>query len=337
MIIEGLNPFQLEHFDFKTLSVASKALEKNPLGDSPHRKQFILYPKKLRANIPVLFFLSGFAGDAWKNFSFQGFESSTAEEIDQWTGTKMIPSAVYVFVNAWTKFGGSQFVNSDGAGQYEDYFMQEIVPAFKKALPELADSKNWIIMGGSSGGYGAIHLGSKFPDVFPHVVALAPDSFFEVSLKPEIYKYLPYLKELGGVQGFAKKLEENLVKLPGDILFGLKNLVAMATCYAPLNSEGEFKFPVNENGTFDESIWSEWKKHDPIHFLPERAENLKKIKALKIFTGNKDEHGLQYGSRQINEICKKINPNSSYTELSGTHRNIKQFRCQALQEILKSF
>ena len=334
MIIEGLHPFELKHFNFKTLSIESRALKNNPLGDSCQRKQFILHPKKINPNTPVIFYLSGFASDAWKNFSFQGFDSSTAEEFDQWTDEKLIPPAVYVFVNAWTKFGGSQFINSDGAGQYEDYIMQEIVPAFKKALPELADSKNWIIMGGSSGGYGAIHLGSKFQDVFPHVVALAPDSFFDVSLKPEIYKYLPYLKELGGVKGFAKKLDENLVKVPGDIMFGLKNLIAMTTCYAPVDSKGEFKFPVKDNGNIDESIWSEWLKHDPIHFLSERHENLKRLKAFKIFTGDKDEHGLQYGSRQIDEICKKINPNSSYTELSGTHRNIKQFRCQALQEVL---
>ena len=51
-------------------------------------------------------------------------------------------------------------------GLYEDFIMQDLLPAIKKELPVSVKKKNWCLHGGSSGGYGALFLGSKFTGEF---------------------------------------------------------------------------------------------------------------------------------------------------------------------------
>lgn len=344
MLIDGLVPFDLKKFKIQSLKINSQFLKSNPLGDSNLRYQNLLVPKELNISTPVVFMLSGFASDGYKNFSFNRFETNTVQQIDQWTSEGLIQPALYVFVNAWTKWGGSQFINSEGAGLYEDYIIQEIVPEVMNHFECSKESSNWYLFGGSSGGYGALHLGTKYPDLFSNIIALAPDSFFESSLLPEVYKYLPYIKEIGGVEAFKKNYEQGLIKWPGDIFFGVMNLIAMASCYAPIknfstnpianefsNSQIKYQFPINDLGFIESEIWSRWLQHDPIYFLPERKNQIKELKSINLFTGNKDEHALQYGSRQIESILKSMSANIKYTELNGTHRSLSQFFKQALK------
>ena len=37
-------------------------------------------------------------------------------------------AAIVVFVDCWTSFGGSQFVDSPGTGRYHTYLCDEVVP-----------------------------------------------------------------------------------------------------------------------------------------------------------------------------------------------------------------
>ena len=75
-------------------------------------------------------------------------------------------------------------------------------------------------------------------------------------------------------------------------------------------------------------------KYDPVHFLPSRKQNIEKLNSVRIYTGSKDEYGLQYGSRRLEIILKSMSVNSKYTELPGTHRSLGDYRCQALTELL---
>ncbi len=338
MLIDGLVPFELRNFKLQTLKIDSQFLKSNPLGDPSARYQNLLVPLEMNASTPVIFMLSGFSSDGFKNFSFNRFENTTAEDIDQWTSDRLIKPALYVFLNAWTKWGGSQFINSKGAGQYEDYIIQEIVTEIMNQFEVSKESLDWYLFGGSSGGYGALHLGTKYPEIFSNIVALAPDCFFESSLLPEVYKYLPYIKEIGGIESLKKSHEQGLLRWPNDIFFGVMNLVAMASCYAPIHDHEEsnfnYQFPIDDLGFVNSEIWSEWLKHDPIYFLPERKTKIKELKSIHMMTGNKDEHSLQYGSRQIESILKKMSANIIYTELNGTHKSLSQFRKQALSKIL---
>lgn len=337
MLLDNLIPYNLKSFDFSTVKVESKELQGNPLGDPTIRLNMVLKPKNTNDVQEVVFILSGYGGDGFKNFSFKPFEYNLVQDIDRWTSEKIIPAAYYVFVNAWTKWGGSQFINSKGAGNYENYIVKELLPEFKKSLSISIGELRFSVFGGSSGGYGALHLASQYPEVFTKAVAQAPDSFFKLSLLPEIYKNLPYIYEKESLEHIYKELQSGRLRWSSSTTFSVLNLIAMASCYAPLDPKSKYKysFPINRLGILDKKIWQEWERHDPLRFLKDRKTNIKKLEKIIICTGDKDEYSLQYGSRQIETILNDMGAKISYTELPGTHRSISKFREKTLIDLLK--
>ena len=63
---------------------------------------------------------------------------------------KKAPEALYVFVDALT-FGGSQFINSSGTGQYQDYILKELVSAVKKTIESRTLPTNGVFLVGPVG------------------------------------------------------------------------------------------------------------------------------------------------------------------------------------------
>ena len=63
--------------------------------------------------------------------------------------------------------GESFYINSfDGNERYEDFFIQELIPAIDRKYRTAANRGARGIGGVSMGGYGALHLGMRHPDVF---------------------------------------------------------------------------------------------------------------------------------------------------------------------------
>ena len=107
-------------------------------------------------------------------FNVEPFERSYPEEIDT-----LAPEAVVVLVDGWTSVGGSQWIDSDGVGQYGTYLQDEVVPFVDAGYPTNGARG---LQGKSSGGYGAIVNTLARPDLFHAFAAHAPDALFEVTL-----------------------------------------------------------------------------------------------------------------------------------------------------------
>lgn len=88
---------------------------------------------------------------------------------------------ILVGIDGRTHWDCSQYVNSAATGRYMDYIVDEIVPYVEHRF-RVGGSKHKRIIGGhSSGGFGALRVGISRPDVFSQVIALSPDSDFNVS------------------------------------------------------------------------------------------------------------------------------------------------------------
>ena len=88
-------------------------------------------------------------------------------------------------VDAWTSYGGSQFLNSGGTGRYLDYLCDEVVPFVDARYPTAADREHRALAGKSSGGYGAMVVPMLRPDVFGALASHAGDALFEACYLPE--------------------------------------------------------------------------------------------------------------------------------------------------------
>lgn len=334
-IYNGLHCLSLSNYNVQTLIVNSRCLKKNPLSDPHIRTNPILLPKKIgNKRIPVVFIFSGFSGNGDRYLASRLHEDNFAQLIDGQTTKKKAPEALYVFVDALTFWGGSQFINSSGTGQYQDYILKELVSAVKENYRVSDSADKWCIFGGSSGGYGALRMVSQFPQIFSTAVAIAPDSFFNMSLLPEIYRALPLIKKKGGIKKIKNALiKENYIQRKEAHL--VLNAIGMGACYAPHpTTKGEILWPINEKGILDTKTWSRWLKHDPIVFLKPRKNNLKKCHIF-LECGNADEYYLQYGCRQLIEILKAANANYVYSEFEGSHFDISSRRLYALDWLNK--
>jgi S-formylglutathione hydrolase FrmB len=74
------------------------------------------------------------------------------------------------FLIATPEGGADFYINSkDGKNRYEDFLLQEFFPLIEKHYPAAAGRANRAVSGVSMGGYGALHLAFKHPQLFVSV------------------------------------------------------------------------------------------------------------------------------------------------------------------------
>ncbi len=329
------NP-NLNSFFIRTLEVDSLVLKNNPWGDPSVRFNHFLVPKdhEINEELPLVLVLSGFAGNGTAAFANKGFENNFVEQLDVCLQDKQAPRAFYCFVDAWTFWGGSQFINSVGMGRYQDYIIHELYPALINQLP--IDKKKTCVMGISSGGYGALHLSSQFPNYFPYVAALAPDSFFERCYLEDLLKAAPFIKQF---QSFKEVIDLHRLRQLHSRKdgFSFLNAIAMTLCYSGKANKKGMDYPIDfETGEFIPSIWKKWQKNDPIHFLSERKLNIKKIKAIYLDVGDRDQFHMHYGARKIRDLFKKLKVKTHYSEFNGGHFDLSQRRPEVWKWLCKN-
>ncbi len=322
---------RLVNFEIRELKHQSQALKKNPLKDPTLRYHPVLVPKEEILNAPVVLILAGFTGNGPKYLGARSFEKNFAQQIDQAYQQEQAPHAYYIFVDAFSFWGGSQFVNSKAVGNYEDFIKDELYQLIRKHV-----SRGPIaIFGASSGGYGALHLCSKYPKKFPYLGALAPDAFFEANYLPDLYQSSPFL------EGKSFKYLKNL-HLEGRLLnrkngHALINSIGMSACYSPQGEKGEFHYPIDlATGLIRNNIWKKWKDKDPVVFLGKRTQKLKQLKGVFLEVGKRDEFSLQMGSRQIQTMLKKHKVKHHYEEFEGGHFDTSERRPSFLMWLQKN-
>jgi enterochelin esterase-like enzyme len=98
-------------------------------------------PDTTRRRYPSVYVIQGYTGHLamWRNRT--PYRQPFPEAADAVFAAGDVPPALVIFVDAWTAYGGSQFVDSPGTGRYHSYLCEEIVPfvdARYRTLPEAA-------------------------------------------------------------------------------------------------------------------------------------------------------------------------------------------------------
>ena len=96
------------------------------------------------------------------------------------------PPAVVVYVDAWTRLGGSQFVDSPGTGRYAHLPLRGGRAVRGRCVPDPGRcAAHRGLAGHSSGGYGAMVNAMLRPDLFGAFASHAGDGLFELGYRPE--------------------------------------------------------------------------------------------------------------------------------------------------------
>jgi hypothetical protein len=327
-------PYELKEHRFLNLRVESAALRGNPLGDPSLRHNYVLIPLGEGSQWPVVFHLSGYFSTGYNCFQVKSLNENFIQKLDRLTFEKKIKPMVHIFVEATTYWGGSQFINSVGCGKYSDYLLRDLYPSVLKAVPVSSSPKKTYVVGGSSGGYGALSLISQKDSPFGVAFATAPDSFFEASLWPELLRAAPELLKYKKISNIKKMITAGEIQ-ERKSFFNLANVIAMAHCYSPAKAfQKDFiDFPIDlYTGEIKSSLWKEWLKHDPIHFLKKRKKHLVG-KNIHLDVGQYDNFNLQMGTRQIVKVLREAKVKHSYTEFPGNHFGLSERRLLFLQNL----
>lgn len=162
-----------------TADIPSPSLKGNLLGTPDVQKAYIYLPPsyfRSENRYPVVYFFNGYADDPEVN----GMLGPTLDRMIQ---QKTIKEFILVSVNGVNKLGGSFLVNSPVTGNWEDYAVNDVVGAIDRNYRTLPKASSRAIMGFSMGGFAAVNLSLRHPDVYSVVYALCPGLFDQTGLK----------------------------------------------------------------------------------------------------------------------------------------------------------
>ncbi len=303
----------------------SRLLAGNPLGD-PHEREVLVYlPPSYGQNAgqryPLLMILPSYASGHRTLTNYRVWEPNVFERYERLLAREEVPEAILVVPDTMTRFGGSQFIDSEATGKYQSYVVDEVLPFVDGRYRTEPVSARRAVVGHSSGGYGALRLGIDRPEAFSVYGSHAGDSLFEVSVRPSFTSAAITLGHAGGVARFLERFERRGPRGGGD--FEAILTIATATCYAP---DMGAPFP-HAALPFDlatglpiEDVWTRWLAHDPVRLLDARPDAMTEARFVFLDAGDRDEHGLQFGARRLAEQLRARAVHVMHEEFEGTHR-----------------
>lgn len=308
------------NFDLHELPVSSEILQGNPLGDPHERKLFVLAPRghEPTESVPAVWMLAGYGSSQGGFLANDPWKEGLAQRVTKLMDSGAMPPSLLVLPDLFTRFGGSQFIDSDATGRYGAHLWEELAPELERRFAV----KGHALAGHSSGGYGAIVHAMRYPGKARAIACHAGDMFFEMGYAPDFPKAAAQIRRAGGVEKLLAAHDAALNKYDGRFLSAM-NAVAMAACYSPDANE-----PMGVALPFDldtceliEPIWARWLENDPVRMVDVEGlrQGLADLRCLFIDAGSRDEWNLHLGARVLTRKLKGYGVPHVYEEFDGGH------------------
>jgi S-formylglutathione hydrolase FrmB len=311
---------------FDELMVRSDLLEGNPLGDPAVRPLYVYRPSgrsDTTYRLPSIYVLQGFGGQLAEWLAHSACGATTVERLDAMFCAGEAPPALIVFVDAFTSWGGSQFLNSTSTGRYLDYVCDEVVPFVDARYPTVARREHRGVSGKSSGGYGALVLSMLRPDLFGALASHAGDALFECCYQPLFPAAARLLRTRfnGSWQAFEEQAR--------NASFDWRECAALFAAYGTAcaytpdpDRPGKALVPFDALGRPIEAIWARWLARDPVRMASEHAETLASMRAIYLDAGTQDEFFLDLGAAALSSEFTGLGIAHSLELFDGNHDGV---------------
>ncbi|MFJ1758859.1 alpha/beta hydrolase [Amycolatopsis sp. NPDC088138] len=288
-------------------TVNSALLRGNPLGDPHERPLWVYVPPGYddgTERYPVVYVIQGYTGHLamWANRT--PFRQPFIETADA-VFANGAPGCVVVYVDAWTGYGGSQFVDSPGTGRYHSYLCDEIVPWVDEHYRTIPDRESRAITGKSSGGFGAMITPMLRPDLFGALATHAGDTLYELCYVPD------FGDAVRALRGYDQDIQRWWADFRARPAFtkpedgNLLQLIGVSACFSP-GEDGKPELPFNPaTGVLRPETWQRWLDWDPVRMVPDHAEAVRSLRAVWIDAGTRDEYYLDVGAQAFRDQLAK--------------------------------
>jgi S-formylglutathione hydrolase FrmB len=210
-------------------------------------------------------------------------------------------------------------------GNWEDFLLDEMIPAIEREFRVAAGAKHRAIFGKSSGGYGSLVQGLRHGESWVGVASHSGDMRFDLVYLSDFPRMLDMLAGHGGDVGRFLKHLRSAVKIGRGEMMTLMHL-AMAASYDPDPSAPMgIRLPVDpDTCELIAERWQRWLEHDPVHMIEKAVcqESLRKLRGLFVDCGSKDQYHLHYGARTFARKLEELGIEHRYEEFEDDHSAI---------------
>jgi S-formylglutathione hydrolase len=303
----GQSQTDVPHGTVQRIQVHGKSLEGNLEGDSPDRDVAVYLPPGYTSSpnrrYPVVYLLHGFTDDVdhWWGVKEHFVSVPAVTDKALGAGTREM---IVVMPNAFTRYQGSMYSNSATTGDWEDYVATELVAYIDAHYRTVAQAAARGLAGHSMGGYGAMRIGMKHPEVYSSLYLLSPCCMAPGGDRPNPR---------------AEAIQD-----PGEVAqadFGTKATLASAAAWSPNPGNPPLFFDLPwKNGELRPEILAKWTANAPLAEIDQYIANFRRYKAIGMDAGDKDQ-AIAGTVRRLDEILNRYGIRHDFEIYAGDHIN----------------
>lgn len=246
------------------------------IGNDTSRRLCVLLPvsyaKESARRYPVVYLLPGFASA--DTVYLRGNQDVRAK-VDALAASGG-GEAIIVGVDTSTKHGSTYFTDTEVGGKW-DAFALKMTAEIDRRYRTRAEAKSRAVTGHSTGGFNAVFLGLRHPELFTVIGASAPDGLdIDAWLTDDDKRVRPmwlgWSRLESAVGGMGQMLSYNAAWSPAGFPFDL------------------------DTGVLTAAPWTQWQAHSPMRMLDDAAkvETVRRVFGGRMFltVGKRDEFGL---------------------------------------------
>ncbi|MEV0388010.1 alpha/beta hydrolase-fold protein [Nonomuraea sp. NPDC050643] len=292
------------------VQVHAKSLERNLEGDSPDRDVSIYLPPGYRSgrSYPVLYMLHGFTETDLSYFG-PGAGTHIPTLADRAIRAGASKEMIIVTPNAMTVYGGGNYSSGATTGDWETFVARELVSYVDAHFRTIRRPEARGLAGHSMGGYGALRIGMKHPDVFSALYVLSSCCISPTSNIPDTPEEIAAFEAL-------KAPPEHYSQIPASI----RSAVAAAASWAPnpKNPPLYYDSPFR-NGEPQASVLARMTANRPLAMVDQYVGNLRR-QDIAFDVGDQDTN-IAANLTEFDRILSDYGVPHTFEIYRGNHTN----------------
>lgn len=275
----------------QTSTVHAASLEQTLTGESPDRRVTIYLPPSYdrtpSQRYPVLYLLHGFGSDD-QSWLARGTGQGLAEGLDRLIAARTIEELIVVMPDARNRCGGSFYSDGVASGRWEEFIAQDLVRWVDGNLRTLPQAASRGIAGHSMGGYGALRLAMRHPEVFSVVYALSPailDWGGDLMPGESWFRAAAQISRGDPLSAIDQARQNGFLTMV---------LLCIGQAFSPDPSRPPFyaamPFAYDDDGApHPTDAFARWEAAMPVRAVRSQAEALRSLRAIRFDAGEQDE------------------------------------------------
>jgi S-formylglutathione hydrolase FrmB len=222
---------------------------------------------------------------------------------------------IVVLPDSRTRHNGSMYSSSVTTGDFERYISNDVVEYMDATYRTIADRRSRGLVGHSMGGYGALRIGMKHPDVFGSLYVMSACCLSPRGAGPENPENQATLA--------AVRTAEDVAGLP----FFLRAQLAAAAAWSPNPENPPLYVDLPwKDGELQADVLARWAANAPLAIVDQYVGNLRRFDAIALDVGDQD--GGRENLGKVHAALTRYGIANVYEVYPGTHTSEVAIRFQ---------